>query len=167
MAHHPPLLRERATHRRAIEGTDRGLAVLAHASIGFGLVGIGFLLGLAINAVIWLRSRRSSYVNVHSEQAGAYQLAVFLINVALVAVWLVVLVYAFIGDSTLGPGELSGRQIAAGLWLALIPIFAVWYIGTIVYGLYGAWRVARGREFWYPVFGAWARRRADGNEASR
>src|SRR3712207_8168808 len=62
--------------RRAIEGTDRGLAVLAHASIGFGFLGIGFLLGLAINVIIWLRSRRSSYLAVQSEQAGAYQLAI-------------------------------------------------------------------------------------------
>jgi hypothetical protein len=45
---------------RATQGADRGLAVLAHASIGFGFFGIGFLLGIAINAVIWLRSRKSS-----------------------------------------------------------------------------------------------------------
>jgi uncharacterized Tic20 family protein len=151
---------EAVTRRYAVEGADRGMAVLAHASIGFGFVGIGFLLGLAINAVIWLRSRRSSYVNVHAEQAGAYQLAVLLINVALVVVWLLILVYVFVGDSEVGPGQLSLRQIAAGLWLALIPPFAVWYVGTILYGLYGALRVAHGREFWYPVFGAWARRRA-------
>ena len=146
--------------RRAIEGTDRGLAVLAHASIGFGFLGIGFLLGLAINGVIWLRSRRSSSVAIQAEQAGAYQLAVFLINIALVAAWLLILVYVFMGDATIGPGQLSWRQVAAGLWLALIPLFAIWYIGTIVYGLYGALRIASGQEFWYPVFGAWARRRA-------
>ena len=146
--------------RFAVDQADRGLAVLAHASIGFGFVGIGFLLGLAINAVIWLRSRRSSYLAVQSEQAGAYQLAILLINVALIAAWLVILLYVFVGDSTIGPGQLSWRQMAAGLWLALIPLFAAWYIGTIAYGLYGAVTIARGHEFWYPVFGAWARRRA-------
>ena len=149
-----------ATQRRAVEGADRGLAILAHASIGFGLFGIGFLLGLAINAVIWLRSRRSSFVAIQAEQAGAYQLAVFLINMVLVAAWLVVLLYVLVGDSEIGLGSLSLRQIAAGLWLALIPLFAIWYVGTIAYGLYGAARIASGREFWYPVFGAWARRRA-------
>jgi uncharacterized Tic20 family protein len=146
---------------RAVEGADRGLAILAHASIGFGFVGIGFLLGLAINAVIWLRSRRSSYLAIQAEQAGTYQLAVFLLNVALAAIWLAVLVYVFVGDSAIGPGQLSLRQIAAGLWLALIPVFAIWYVGTILYGLYGALKVARGQEFWYPIFGAWARRRAE------
>jgi uncharacterized Tic20 family protein len=145
---------------RAVEGADRGLAILAHASIGFGFVGIGFLLGLAINAVIWLRSRRSSYLAIQAEQAGTYQLAVLLLNIALVAIWLAVLVFVFVGDSTIGPGQLSLRQIAAGLWLALIPVFAIWYVGTILYGLYGALKIAQGHEFWYPIFGAWARRRA-------
>jgi len=146
--------------RRALEGSDRGLAVLAHASIGFGFVGIGFLLGLAINGVIWLRSRRSSFLAVQSEQAGAYQLAVLLINVALVVVWTAILIYVFLGDSAIGFGQLSARQVAAGFWLALIPLFAIWYVGTILYGIYGAFRIAQGREFWYPILGAWARRRA-------
>ncbi len=147
-------------HRRAVEGSDRALAVLAHASIGFGLVGIGFLLGLAINGVIWLRSRRSSLVNVHAEQAGAYQLAVFLINVALVVVFGVSGLYLAFAPSALGPAELSSPQVLAGLWLAVLPLALVWYVGSIGYGLYGAWKVARGREFWYPIFGGWARRRA-------
>ena len=147
--------------RRATEGADRGLAVLAHASIGFGLVGIGFLLGLAINFVIWLRSRRSSYVSIQAEQAGAYQLAILVINVVLVAVWLLMLLYVFLGPSEIGEGQLSIRQIMAGLWLALIPLFAIWYVGSIAYGLYGAARIASGREFWYPIFGAWAQRRAE------
>jgi len=145
--------------RRASGGADRGLAVLAHASIGFGLLGIGFLLGIAINVVIWFRSRRSSYVSVQAEQAGAYQLAIFVINVVLVGVWLVMLIFVFLGPSEIGEGQLSVRQIMAGLWLALIPIFAIWYVVTIAYGMYGAMRVAAGQEFWYPVFGAWARGR--------
>ena len=141
--------------------------MLAHASIGFGFVGIGFLLGLAINGVIWLRSRRSSFVNVHAEQAGAYQLAVFLINVTLVVVLGASGVYLIFAGSTLGPGELSSPQLLAGLWLALLPLALLWYVGSIAYGLYGAWKVARGREFWYPVFGAWARRRAGLDGRSR
>ena len=153
--------------RRATEGADRGLAVLAHASIGFGLLGIGFLLGLAINVVIWLRSRRSSYVSIQAEQAGAYQLAVFVLNVVLVAVWLAMLLFVFLGPSEIGEGQLSVRQIMAGLWLALIPLFAIWYVGTIAYGLYGALRVASGRDFWYPIFGPWAQRRAERDARKR
>jgi len=135
--------------------------VLAHASIGFGLFGIGFLLGIAINVVIWLRSRRSSYVSIQVEQAGAYQLAIFVINLVLVVGWVLMLVFAFLGPSEIGEGQLSVRQIMAGLWLALIPIFAIWYVVTIAYGMYGALRVAAGQEFWYPVFGAWARGRVE------
>lgn len=146
---------------RATQGADRGLAVLAHASIGFGFFGIGFLLGIAINAVIWLRSRKSSYVAVQAEQAGAYQLVVLLINIALVLIWVAALIYVFAGDSTLGAAELSVRQIAAGLWLALIPLFLIWYFASIVYGLWAAYRVSQGKEFWYPIVGSWARRRAE------
>ena len=153
--------------RRATEGADRGLAVLAHASIGFGLVGIGFLLGLAINFVIWLRSRRSSYVSIQAEQAGAYQLAILVINVVLIVVWVAMLLFVFLGPSEIGEGQLSIRQIFAGLWLALIPLFAIWYVATIAYGLYGAARVASGREFWYPIFGAWAQRRAEKDVRTR
>jgi uncharacterized Tic20 family protein len=146
---------------RATQGADRGLAVLAHASIGFGFFGIGFLLGIAINAVIWLRSRKSSYVAVQAEQAGAYQLLVLLINIALVLIWVAALIYVFAGDSTLGPAELSVRQIAAGLWLALIPLFLIWYVASIIYGFWAAYRVSQGKEFWYPIVGSWARRRAE------
>jgi hypothetical protein len=151
--------------QRALEGADRGLAILAHASIGFGLLGIGFTLGIAINIVIWLRSKRSSYLSVQAEQAGLYQLFVLLGNIGLVAFWLAMLVYVFMGDSTIGPGQLSLRQIAAGFWLALIPAYAIWYLVTIGYGLYGALQISRGRQFWYPVIGAWARRRAGWEQA--
>ena len=148
-------------HRRAVEGSDRTLAVLAHASIGFGLVGIGFLLGLAINGIIWLRSRRSSFVNVHAEQAGAYQLAVFLINLGLVLIFGATGLYLAFAPSAIGPSELSSPQVLAGVWLAILPLALLWCRGSTASGLYGAWRVARGREFSYPVFGAWARRRAE------
>lgn len=134
--------------------------MLAHAGIAFGLVGIGFLVGLAINGVIWLRSRRSSYLEVQSEQAGAYQLAVFLINIALALVLGPTALYIVFAESTIGPGELSMPQIVAGLWCALMPLVAMWYVGTILYGVYGAVRIARGGDFWYPIIGAWARRRA-------
>ena len=87
-----------------------------------------------------------------------------MINIGLVAVWLLVLVYALLGDSTIGEGQISLRQVAVGLWLALVPLFIVWYIGTILYGLYGALRISRGHSFWYPFFGAWARRRTLGRE---
>lgn len=138
---------------------DRRIAAVAHLSIGFGvIIGVGFLLSLAINLVIWLRSRRSTFVEFHAEQAGAYQLTVFLLNVLIVSIWIVGLVL-LMGGSELGAGQISLRQIVAGLWCALVPLFAVWYFGTIVYGVYGGIVVAAGGSFTYPVFGPWAQRR--------
>ena len=138
---------------------DRRIAAVAHLSIGFGvIIGVGFLLSLAINLVIWLRSRRSTFVEYHAEQAGAYQLVVLLINVVVVVVWVAGLI-PLLGGSEIGPGELSLRQIMAGLWCALVPLFVVWYFGTIVYGVYGGLVVAAGGTFSYRVFGPWARRR--------
>jgi hypothetical protein len=45
------------------------------------------------------------------------------------------------------------------VWLLAVPVFGVWWIGTIAYGIYGAVQVALGRRFWYPVIGPWAHRR--------
>lgn len=138
---------------------DRRIAAVAHLSIGFGIIiGVGFLLGLAINLVIWLRSRRSTFVEYHAEQAGAYQLTVFLLNVLIVAVWIAGL-FPLLGGSEIGLGEISLRQIVAGLWCALVPLVVLWYFGTILYGVYGGLIVASGGNFSYPKFGPWARRR--------
>lgn len=138
---------------------DRRIAAVAHLSIGFGIIiGVGFLLGLAINLVIWLRSRRSTFVEYHAEQAGAYQLTVFVVNIVIVLVWIAGL-FPLLGGSEIGLGEISLRQILAGLWCALVPLFVLWYFGTILYGVYGGLVVAAGGSFAYPKFGAWARRR--------
>jgi uncharacterized Tic20 family protein len=145
--------------QRLVDAADRRLAAVAHLSIGFGIfIAVGFLLGLAINAVIWLRGRHSPIVSFHAEQAGTYQLVVLLTNLALAAVWIVG-VFVMLGGSQLGEGMLSARQIVMGLWLALLPIGIIWYVGTILYGLYGGLMVALGREFSYPVIGPWVARR--------
>ena len=138
---------------------DRRIAAVAHLSIGFGvIIGVGFLLGLAINLVIWLRSKRSPFVELHAEQAGAYQLTVLVINILTVAIWIAGLV-PLLGGSEIGMGQISLRQIVAGLWCALVPLFAVWYFGTILYGVYAGIVIASGGDFSYPIFGKWARRR--------
>ncbi|MFN8523064.1 MAG: DUF4870 domain-containing protein [Chloroflexota bacterium] len=141
------------------QGSDRTLGILAHASIAFGLLGVGSLIGIAINAVIWLRAGRSEYVAVQARQAGLYQLSVLLINVAIAGAWVAILVFVFMGESEIGPGKLSFRQIAAGMWLALIPLWLIWYLVTIGYGLYAASRIARGKPFTYPLVGGSTRPR--------
>jgi hypothetical protein len=116
------------------------------------------MVGLAINLVIWLRSKRSPVVELHAEQAGAYQLAVLLINIALVGLW-IGLAVGVIGTGDVRLGSMPVWQPLTGLLCLLTPITAVWYFGTILYGIYGGLLVAAGRDFSYPVFGPWARRR--------
>jgi uncharacterized Tic20 family protein len=140
---------------------DRRIAAISHLSIAFGvLIGVGFTLGIAINLVIWLRSRHSPYVELHAEQAGAYQIAVLLSNLVIIGIWIGVVVM-LMGDSEIGAGQLSIRQILMGLWCALLPLQVAWYFGTILYGVYGGLLIATGKEFYYPIFGPWARYRAE------
>jgi uncharacterized Tic20 family protein len=143
---------------------DQRIAAVAHLSIGFGLiVAVGLLVGLAINLVIWLRSKRSPVVEYHAEQAGTYQLVVFIINIALVALWISIAV-GVVGSANVSIGSVPLWQPLTGLWCLLTPLTAVWYFGTIAYGLYGGLLVAAGKDFSYPVFGPWARRRLTARE---
>ena len=140
------------------------MATLAHAAIGFGFLGIGFLLSLAINVAIWLMSRRSPHVAIHAEQAGAYQLSVFVINVLVVVAWLAASValfgrVVFFPPAEVGEIERAAWPLAVGLWLLAVPIFGVWHVASIALGLIGALRVAAGQPFWYPFWGRWARRK--------
>jgi uncharacterized Tic20 family protein len=154
----PPRWRDFA-RQRLTRHVDRRIAAVAHLSIGFALlIGVGFLPGLVVNLVIWLRSRHSPFVEMHAEQAGAYQLAVLLSNLTIIGIWIAVVVM-LMGDSELGAGQLSIRQILMGMWCALLPLQLAWYFGTILYGVYAGLVVASGRDFSYPIFGAWARRR--------
>lgn len=130
------------------------LAAIAHAAIGFGLVGIGFLLSLAIAGFIWLIARRSRYVREQSDRAGRYQLLVLLVNIVVVALWVAGLaLLLYLGG---WQGWLAGgwRAVLWGLLaiiLALVvPFFLVWYVGTIGYGLYAALRALGGADFHYP-----------------
>lgn len=145
---------------------DRRIAAVAHFSIGFGIVvGVGFLLGIAINVVIWLRSKRSAFVEYHAEQAGWYQLVVLVTNVVIVAIWIGVVIL-LLGDSEIGAGQLSVRQIFMGMWCALLPLHLAWFFGTIAYGIYGGLVVAAGGEFDYRIIGPWVRRRMDARRKS-
>jgi|SRR5436190_7083855 len=145
--------------RRLLDATDRRIAAVAHLSIGFGVVvGVGFLVGLAVNAVIWLRSRHSPTVEFHAEQAGAYQLFVLLSNILFIVVWLGGLAFMMTGLPA-GEGLLSFKNVTIGGWLLLLIPEIVWYFGSIFYGLYAGTKVAIGGEFTYPVIGTWVKRR--------
>lgn len=145
------------------KGGERALAAVAHGAIAFGFVGIGFLLSLAITAVIWLASKRSPYLQEQSDRAGRYQIYVVVVNVIAIIAWLLGL--ALLGSLLSWQGGLFGGHATAldGLgprWIIValdalllviaLPIFAVWYVGTILYGIYGAYRALGGHDFRYP-----------------
>ena len=145
--------------QRLVDAADRRIAAVSHLSIAFGVfVGVGFLAGLAINLVIWLRSKRSPFVEFHSEQAGTYQLVVFVLNIVFVIVW-VGGVIALLGGSEIGNGLLSARQLIMGGWLSLIGLIFIWYFGTILLGVYAGIKIALGRDFSYPIIGERVQRR--------
>jgi uncharacterized Tic20 family protein len=138
---------------------DQRIAAIAHVSIAFGvLIGVGFLLGLAINLVIWLRSKRSPFVELHAEQAGAYQLVVLLTNAAIVGIWIAVIV-AFLADPEVVTRGLSVKQVLMAAWCVLLPVQIAWFFGTLFLGVYAGIVVATGHDFSYPIFGPWAQRR--------
>jgi len=149
-------------------GSERVLAVTAHAAIGFGFVGIGFLLSLLISGVIWLAGKRSPYVEAHADRAGRYQLFVLFVNILAIALWVVglgLLLYlsGWHGWNLRGIAAPGGWRallfwLDALLLLTAVPVFVAWYFGSIVYGLYGALRVLGGHDFHYPP-PPWRRRR--------
>ena len=144
----------RGAARVAGRGSERALAVTAHAAIGFGFLGIGFLLALLISGVIWLVGRKSPYVEAHGDRAGRYQLFILLTNLLVVALWASGLgVFIYLG----GWGGWAAGGWRALLWallglalLVAVPVFLAWYVATIVYGLYAALRVLAGDDFRYP-----------------
>ena len=144
----------RQATRVAGQGGERALAVAAHAAIGFGFFGIGFLLSILISVVIWLVGRKSPYVEAQADRAGRYQIFVLLANLLVVLFWAVGLgVFLYLGGWE-GWGAGGWRAVAwALLGLALlvaVPVFLAWYVGTILYGLYAALRVLAGDDFRYP-----------------
>lgn len=150
------------------QGSERTLAAVAHGAIAFGFLGVGFLLSVAITVVIWLVSWKSDYVREQADRAGRYQIFVLLLNVVVVIIWalglglLVWLTGWRIFDGGAPDLIQSGPVtvvllIDTFLLITAIPIFLVWYVGTILYGVYGAARALAGHDFRYPAL--WGRRK--------
>jgi uncharacterized Tic20 family protein len=148
--------------RVAGRGSERVLAAAAHGAIAFGFVGIGFILSLVITGVIWLASRKSSYLREQSDRAGRYQIFVVLANVLMIALWIIgfsLLIYLTNWQGWGNGGWQGWRQldwrwlltVLDGLTLLIsLPLIIAWFFGTIVYGVYAATRALRGDDFHYP-----------------
>jgi hypothetical protein len=145
----PPQLPSNAWKQVGNRAADATLAAVAHAAIVFGFFGVGFVLSVAINVVLWLYSRRSPYVAYHAEQAGCYQCFVLVFNILYIFVF-----FLFLGFSGFYPqwtwvGKIADVMVILGVF---------WFVFSIVYGLWAAVRVLAGKPFAYPVFGKLAAR---------
>ena len=138
------------------EGADRTLSAVAHGAIAFGVLGIGILVSLVISGFLWIYGKRSPKVRFHAEQAGCFQVIVLTVN-ALAIVGL-----GAAGGFAIFQNFLR-REDYGTSWLLCIGLvlFAVWFVVTILYGLYGAANVLAGREFKYPVIGKWLKKRVE------
>ena len=149
----------RRAGRRAVGAADAGgsrtLAAVAHGAIAFGLFGIGFLVSLAITGVIWLYGRHSPYLREQADRAGRYQLLVLALNILVVALWIGGVALFFYLGGWGGWGNGGWRSVALTgegvLLLVAVPVFVVWYFGTIGFGLYAALRALAGHDFRYPI----------------
>jgi len=143
-------------------GSERLLAATAHGAIAFGFVGIGFILSLVITGVIWLVSKKSSYVRDQSDRAGRYQIFIVLANILLIALWIIgfVLLIYLTNWQGWGNGGWQGWRQLDWRWLLIVidgltllvtlPLIVAWFFGTIIYGVYAAIRALRGDDFHYP-----------------
>jgi uncharacterized Tic20 family protein len=136
---------------------ERVLAALSHASIVANIVNLA---GMIVTALIWTTQREGSrYVRAHALQALVYQGMVLVVGVFLGLAWGFCLILSLL-PVMLRPDLYDIKNPPRSFWLALfglaVPI-GFWLLGTI-YGLYGAYRVYRGRPFRYPLVGRLVRR---------
>ncbi len=128
-------------------GDERTWAILAHLSVLVNLVtGLG---GPIAALIIYLVYRnRSRLIAYHALQSLIFQLIGWYGGGTLIGVmWAIV-------------GALSALIIG----VVLIPfaliftlIFAILPIGTLIYGLYGAYQISQGKDFRYWLVGDWVR----------
>ena len=136
----PPAAKPQSLPGRAADTT---LAAVSHFAIAFGFFGIGFLLSIAISLFIWLYSKRSPYVEFQSSQAGRYQCFVLVFNVLYVAMLGVLLALGFWNQASW----------VGLLFLGLVIVGLLWFVFSILYGVWGGILVLMGKDFRYPYFG--------------
>jgi uncharacterized Tic20 family protein len=136
---------------------ERVLAALSHASIVANIVNLA---GMIATALIWTMQRdRSRFVRAHALQALVYQGAVLLISVCLSLLWGVCIALSLL-PVLLRPDLYYFTNPPRSFWLALLGLILPIGFGILatIYGLYGAYRVYRGRPFRYPLVGRLVRR---------
>lgn len=143
---------------------ERLLATLAHASV---VANTANLIGLIMVAFIWGTQReKSPFVRFQALQAVIYQSFMLAIGMLLTLIWagclgLSLIPVAFRPDLyTTSPPDI--------FWLVLIGFVVPlgFALVAMLYGLYGALQVYRGKPFTYVLVGRWAHSVADESPTS-
>jgi uncharacterized Tic20 family protein len=131
---------------------ERVLAALSHASIVANIVNLA---GMIATALIWTMQReRSRYVRAHALQSLVYQGLVLVSTVFLLLFWGLCVGLSLL-PVLLRPDLYHITTPPRSFWLALVGLAVPigFSIAATLYGLYGAYRVYRGRPFRYPFVG--------------
>ena len=131
---------------------ERVLAALSHASIVANIVNLA---GMIATALIWTMQRdRSRFVRAHALQSLVYQGAVLLIGVFLTLAWGLCIVLSLL-PVFLKPELYQFSSPPSSFWFALFGVVVPtgFVIAAMIFGLYGAYQVYRGRPFYYPLAG--------------
>jgi uncharacterized Tic20 family protein len=131
---------------------ERVLAALSHASIVANVVNLA---GMIATALIWTMQReRSAYVRVQALQALVYQGAVLLVAIFLGLFGGMCLALSLL-PVLLRPDLYHGSPPSYSVWIGVLGVLTIIGFGVLamIYGLYGAYQVYRGRPFRYLLIG--------------
>lgn len=132
---------------------ERLLATLAHASV---LANTANLTGLILSTLIWATQREKSiFIRFQALQAVVYQSFMLAIGMLLTLIWVGCLGFALI-PVAIRP-DLYTTSPPDVFWLALIGFVIPlgFALVAMLYGLYGALQVYRGKSFTYAIVGRW------------
>ena len=132
------------------------MAALAHGSILLGVLtsGIG---GIFAAMIIWLTQReKSTYVAYQSLQAMIYQIVVLLLTVIAFCFWGALLMVMVAPPIMANPDLYqSAPPVSLFFGMALLVCPCGLWLGTILYGVWGAIRCLGGSNFAYVGIGKW------------
>lgn len=128
---------------------ERLLAAFAHASV---LANMFNLAGMIATTLVWATQReRSAFVRSHALQALAYQALALLATLTLLIFWGMCVLVSLLPVAV--RPDLYRESPPNSFWIALLGLALPlgFSVLTVVYGLYGAYRVYTGRPFRYPL----------------
>ncbi len=142
----------------SVSKDERTNAALAHGSILLGVFSRGTL-GILVAFLIWITQRgKAPFAARQALQALLYQIVSLVVIIAVWIGWGILMAGSVFVPQLLAPGHPESLQpftMIPAILLIVVP-FAV-MIASIGYGLYAAVQVWHGKDFSYPILGAWIR----------